>query len=1161
MADQPGTLESLAGELGLALSSLEGALTPENLATLFVELGLEAAPELTGDPAFTQTLEKASQRAAALFTAIEDLAKARETENDVAVVQALRSLLAAIDGLITSADQVSADFVRATSTLPEASDLKNFALTLVERLLGDAVVGYLEVAHPFLRRILSLLAVIEVSTIIVTVDEEPTPLTRKRLHLKRLSQFVKDPLAVFHEAYGWGDSGFDGKALFANMRDVFDTLIPIATTHEADEDGPADLDLFGFLVRATTDANPPGLEGKLFADPTQQTDQTLGQFSENFRVALQTQGKLKDDVALRLLPPAKLEAKAGSNIAGRIALMILGESTEPNHRFVIVGETGKSRLQAAQLSAGLVADLAYDVASNKSKADFRFEAKCTGGELIIDPSAFDGLLASVLPAQGIRAPFSAGLVLSSGRGLSFNGSGGLEATFPAGVSLGPVTVSLVHVGVRPADDGVTTEVSASVSVSIGPVSAVIDRVGIATALSFTSKRPNLGVADLDFHFKPPDGLGVTIDAAMVVGGGYLRFDPRNEEYSGMLELRIAEKISVNAIGLLTTRLPGGGKGYSLVILIFVQDFTPIQLGFGFSLTAIGGLLAINRTFSEDVLRSGLKNHTLDSLMFPKDPIRNAPQIVSNLNKVFPPANGHHLFGPMVQIAWGTPPLITANVALVFEFGARRRLLMLGQVLAVLPKPENDLVRIQMDSVGVIGFDQGTAALDATLHDSRLLNKFVLTGDMAMRMQWKSSQNFALAVGGFHHAFKPPPDFPKLERISINLCSGNNPRFRCEAYFALTSNTVQFGARAELYAEAHGFNIQGGVGFDVLIQFDPFYFIAEFDAHIQLRRHSTNLFSVRVKGALSGPRPLHLKAKASFSIFWWSISIPVSLTLVEGEKPPPPEAIDVLPRLKEALRNRGNWVSQLPNRQQEVVTLRPNPRAANDVLLHPLGTLTVKQNVVPLNFEISRFGQGPPAGARHFTVSVTSTGFETARDAVQDFFAPAQFIEMTDDEKLSRPSFESMDAGLTIGSNRIDFTSNSNDWLEVEAIRFETKIMDPETNTLVPADPPDSSGKKNFYQLSRELLLKQARFGAAANSEIRRTGEAKYRTALRKHNLANEGWTLVAVEDLTVQPIPGSDANKPATYSDVEQELEKLKQRDPEKAARLKILRPSDVAKV
>ena len=129
---------------------------------------------------------------------------------------------------------------------------------------------------------------------------------------------------------------------------------------------------------------------------------------------------------------------------------------------------------------------------------------------------------------------------------------------------------------------------------------------------------------------------------------------------------------------------------------------------------------------------------------------------------------------MVQIAWGTPALITADLGVVLEFGARLRLLILAQVAAILPKRENDLVRLQMDAVGVIDFDQGTAALDATLYDSRLLKKFVLTGDMAMRLNWEGSPNFALAVGGLHPAFNPPPNFPKLERIAINLVCGRQP---------------------------------------------------------------------------------------------------------------------------------------------------------------------------------------------------------------------------------------------------------------------------------------------------------------------------------------------------------------------------------------------------
>ena len=94
-----------------------------------------------------------------------------------------------------------------------------------------------------------------------------------------------------------------------------------------------------------------------------------------------------------------------------------------------------------------------------------------------------------------------------------------------------------------------------------------------------------------------------------------------------------------------------------------------------------------------------------------------------------------------------------------------------------------------------------------------------------------------------------------------------------------------------------------------------------------------------------------------------------------------------------------------------------------MLLHPLGTLTVKQSVVPLNLDISRFGQAAPAGARRFTISSVSLGGQnqTTRP-VKDFFAPAQFFEMSDDEKLSRPSFEPMAAGVSIGSDEFAFSA-------------------------------------------------------------------------------------------------------------------------------------------
>ena len=73
------------------------------------------------------------------------------------------------------------------------------------------------------------------------------------------------------------------------------------------------------------------------------------------------------------------------------------------------------------------------------------------------------------------------------------------------------------------------------------------------------------------------------------------------------------------------------------------------------------------------------------------------------------------------------------------------------------------------------------------------------------------------------------------------------------------------------------------------------------------RRLLRLLGWRVEGALSGPRPLRVKGKATFEILWWDVSIGFDKTLIQGEKPPRPEPVEVLPRLKEANR-RGRAVA-------------------------------------------------------------------------------------------------------------------------------------------------------------------------------------------------------------------------------------------------------------
>jgi hypothetical protein len=772
-----------------------------------------------------------------------------------------------------------------------------------------------------------------------------------------------------------------------------------------------------------------------------------------------------------------------------------------------------------------------------SKDDARVQLTFYDCRLALDGSSFDDFIGSMLPTKQTSVEFTFGVGASSrdgffttgdlpfvgARGGSPNtsttssaltdgtpGSGtpgagnqfpnvpvvatglqgsGIPLEISIGKSLGPIRVLKVLLNLdRDTGAAPKTLIQAAVSFStqIGPVTATVDRIGVKLAVDFPDDRSkaNLHFANVDAGFIPPKGIGMLVDAKSVKGGGFLFHDEGKHQYAGVMELSLSGIVALKAIGLLATRLPDGSKGYSLLILVTAQSAQEggslMELPLGWRLTGLGGLIAIHRTVDEDAVRLGLKNHTLESILFPKDPVANAPTVLAAIDRVFPARRGSYLLGLMVQLQWGVPKLIEVNLGLIVELGARNRFVVLGRITAILPRIDNDLIRINLDALGIFDFDQGTVAIDALLVDSRLLRRFPLTGSGALRARWTSPRSFALAIGGLHHGFTPPAGFPALERLAVSLTTGDNPKLTCDAYFALTSNTVQFGAHAHLYAAAGGFSVTGDVGFDVLIQLLPFHFLAEFFAGMQLKKGSTNLFKVKVEGALEGPLPLSVRAKCTFEILWWDVTVRVNFTLVSGEGPPLPAAIDALAQLVTALNDTRSWTTELPVGQTRIVSLRES--AADGTLrVHPLGTLAVRQSVVPLNLtrDIDKFNDSPIAGARRFTVTriAVGTGTGTGSEAtspLQDDFAPAQFFEMDDDAKLASPSFEPMQAGLRIGASEFAFALAQG---VSSPLEYETRVVD--RNAAVPTPPLTTK-----YVLSRERLELHARHGAAGRSPLR-----------------------------------------------------------------------------
>ena len=271
--------------------------------------------------------------------------------------------------------------------------------------------------------------------------------------------------------------------------------------------------------------------------------------------------------------------------------------------------------------------------STSEDPDLAIEAALEGGHVVIDAGKGDGFLQKILPKDPITADVDIAFGWSIKKGFYFLG-GRLLVAIPVHVTLGPIKLDVIELGVEAEDDSIPVSVGVTAGLKLGPLAASVEGIGLI--LDFTFPPPGAsGSVEVEPRFKPPRGAGMKIGAGPVGGGGYIYFDPDNEQYAGVLQLDF-KAFSFKAIGLLTTRFPDGTKGFSLLIII-TAEFNPIQLGYGFTLNGLGGLLGMNRTIVVDVLRAGIKTGAVGSILFPKDPVARAPQLLSDLRTIFPPA--------------------------------------------------------------------------------------------------------------------------------------------------------------------------------------------------------------------------------------------------------------------------------------------------------------------------------------------------------------------------------------------------------------------------------------------------------------------------------------------------------------------------------------------
>jgi hypothetical protein len=907
--------------------------------------------------------------------------------------------------------------------------------------------------------------------------------------------------AVIDATYGWDpDPGEEGDAAVVASRAL--TAI-------------VDKDVLGGVRPALTLIGVPSAHGGpgLFVSATAafELSSDIGETTYTTQVT----GAGRFGAFLPILSPAPVRLFGGASPGIRISAQPRA-GRPPGAPALVVGTTDATRLE--------IGALAYGVEIADELAAFRLSVR--KGKLVVALGKGDSFLRQ-LPGGNVEVPFELGLVADTANGLRLEGGTGIKVTLPVSASLfGIFTVQFLELELL-LEPTTAVELRAAFSLQLGPFAASIDRAGLRLDVA-TLSRGFDALGEL-VAFAPPKGIGLVLDAGVVKGGGYLFVDAQRGEYAGALELKFLT-FSIKAIGVLATKRPDGSEGWSLLLFVFGQFSVPLG-NTGIFWTGLGGMIGLHHRADVDALSAGMRTGALDDILFPENPVADAPRIINRYRTLFPVQQDNLLIGPMLELSFSQPPIVQARIGLVFDVRnalggnaptALSKVILIGQLLVQLPPKALGAPAVLKLLVDVVGFyDADTAFL---LIRARLRDSFVgiegvttlkLAGELLIAVQFGKEPNLVLSAGGFHPRYDGLPDrVPRdLDRLRVSF-KIKPVELSVEQYFAVTPNSVQAGQKAVVKADFGVASIDASLSWDALLYLSPrFSFIVDLDFKAKVKAFGRTLASVGVTATLEGPDEWRIQGTFSFSILWWDKTVPFDESWGEQQVVDAGTA-SLAQALLPELSNPDNLEPQAPIGASLVALA---PAGGSEKLAHPLGRLAVRQRAVPFALHIDRIGtqrlEGGPT-----SVSVTSAalndapliGFESATES----FARGQFAELTDEERLGGKVFEPFPCGVVVG--RTEYATPDDRLAHDVTASFETVRLVPRTDGL--------TSKWSHVRLAAQTpgfasLAAAAKLGAAARSE----GAHE-----RRRNASPLGLSAVAVGEPPMALVARDDLVRTAT---------------------------------
>lgn len=569
-----------------------------------------------------------------------------------------------------------------------------------------------------------------------------------------------------------------------------------------------------------------------------------------------------------------------------------------------------------------------------------------------------------------------------------------------------------------------------------------ENLGISFDINFLKPDGSLGDYDFSGSFKFPDGIGISIETPVVKGAGLISYDKSEGTLFSALSLEVLKKFTVGCIIDADLGVKDG-HCFSLVALISTSFSPGIPLGMGFSLNGVGGCLGLNRMYDADAVSGGVRSGVFGSVFFVDNVMNHLTEMKTAVKQFFPEKKKQFFLGVLCKICF--EPVVTCEFGLLIQAPNPMSIGIVGALKVRVG--DTNLIKINVYFFGEIDFDKGLR-FDASIVDSEIVG-MKLEGDMAFRLFWGGPyKGFGLSIGGFHPAYKPEEGLkfaPNMRRLSLSL-NYDIVKIKLETYLAVTSNSFQIGARLDLKVGWKKFGLIGYAGFDALFVFKPFRFSFSLEVGVAVMVGSAKLFSVDLALSVEGPAKWRVKGKAYFTVLFIPVKCDFSLAWGDSPKEERRATIavwkDVL--LPELLRDN-NWITSSAEQNND-----GKEKDVNAMLtLQPNDTFSFNQSAVPFDYPMGLCNDALPEDFTSFRLKKVSIiadkeEFSLETSCLNNDFAPSLYKELSNEERLSNPSYESVTSGFEAkDNNAVSVMSfDGNDFVEAQT-KFYVKECESE----------------------------------------------------------------------------------------------------------------------